>query len=534
MFCPHSAPRDSRCHSPGRLTTRPDAKAAAPDNSKPKEATRLHAHDSTRHLTLHRNARRRRYTEADLAGDLGLDGEDQLPPDAVTAYLDAADQTFWHETERIAREHLDATAGARARGNREGAGPVSAPAPRPAPHEGVLRQAADLERRHGKAAVYWQIGDSGSDAAQRFYRVLLAGIAGADPEIMSLYQMPGLTAQQDYDRDNLAADLGLARDDPALAAAAEAYLAAAREEFWLEAARLARLRLRPGRDHTAGGAGQLTAEPGPVAAEAPAGGQDGAEAEGTDLPQDITDPATGLSRLLSERCSTCILRPGDKMHLGPEQTAAFVRQRTGRRDVRGLPPDFDVRGQPGLRPGDLPGLFQCLRRPLAGAAPAARLRPPDRGRPAPAGRTRQRGGPVTRAEAAEQLRTLATVAVRNLAAPAVIRPRRDGWLIFIPAPGYAWYGTAEAAADALLAGSTRSRRPASHCAHQAPAAQRPAAQRAVYREPSVQAGPHALPGNPAQPRGELMRRGPVDPPAVAAGTPADPSAPPEPPATPPG
>ena len=51
------------------------------------------------------------YTEADLAGDLGLDGEDQLPPDAVTAYLDAADRAFWHETERIAREHL-AAAGA--------------------------------------------------------------------------------------------------------------------------------------------------------------------------------------------------------------------------------------------------------------------------------------------------------------------------------------------------------------------------------------------------------------------------------------
>ncbi len=27
-------------------------------------------------------------------------------------------------------------------------------------------------------------------------------------------------------------------------------------------------------------------------------------------------------RLLSRRCSTCILRPGDKMHLGPQQTAA--------------------------------------------------------------------------------------------------------------------------------------------------------------------------------------------------------------------
>ena len=49
------------------------------------------------------------YSGADLARDLGLDGEDQLPPGAVTAYLAAADQTFWDETERIAREHLAGT-----------------------------------------------------------------------------------------------------------------------------------------------------------------------------------------------------------------------------------------------------------------------------------------------------------------------------------------------------------------------------------------------------------------------------------------
>ena len=66
---------------------------------------------------------------------------------------------------------------------------------------------------------------------------------------------------------------------------------------------------------------------------------------------------------------------------------------------------------------------------------------------------------MTRAEAAEQLRTLATVAVRDLAVPAVIRPRRDGWLIFMRG-GYAWYGTAEAAADALLAGEHRGGIPA--------------------------------------------------------------------------
>jgi len=73
-------------------------------------------------------------------------------------------------------------------------------------------------------------------------------------------------------------------------------------------------------------AGRAHPEPGPRAARTQAEDEDDAEAEDADLRQDITDRASGLSRLLSERCSTCILRPGDKMHLGPEQTAAFVRQ----------------------------------------------------------------------------------------------------------------------------------------------------------------------------------------------------------------
>jgi hypothetical protein len=40
--------------------------------------------------------------------------------------------------------------------------------------------------------------------------------------------------------------------------------------------------------------------------------------------QDITDPATGGSRLLSRQCATCILRPGDPMHLGPERLRAVI------------------------------------------------------------------------------------------------------------------------------------------------------------------------------------------------------------------
>jgi hypothetical protein len=233
---------------------------------------------------------------------------------------------------------------------------VSAPAPRPAPQEAVLRQAGNLGRRHGKAAVYWQIGDSGSDA-QEFYRDLLRGIADADPEIMSLYQMPGLTGRQDYDRDNLAADLGLARDDPALAEAAEAYLAAAREEFWLEAARLARRRLGPGPDHGAG------------AAEARAEDEDGAEAESAGVPQDITDPATGLSRLLSGRCSTCILRPGDKMHLGPEQTAAFVRRVLAEGTFVVCHQTLTYGDYPDFGPAICRGFFDAF----AGRSPALRL-----------------------------------------------------------------------------------------------------------------------------------------------------------------
>jgi hypothetical protein len=127
---------------------------------------------------------------------------------------------------------------------------VSAPSPQPAAPEAALRQARDLGRRHGRAAVYWQIGDSGS--GREFYRELLGGIASADPAITGLYEVPDLSARWDYERENLAADLGLADGDPALDQAAEAFLAAAREEFWLEAARLARRRLAPGAEDGSG------------------------------------------------------------------------------------------------------------------------------------------------------------------------------------------------------------------------------------------------------------------------------------------
>lgn len=184
---------------------------------------------------------------------------------------------------------------------------MSASSPQPAAPETALRHARDLGRRHGRAAVYWQIGDSSS--GREFYQELLRGIAGADPAITGLYAVPDLTARWDYERGNLAADLHLAAGGPALDQAAEAYLSAASEEFWLEAAQLARRRLAPGaEDETEDGTEPEDVEAAP------------------DWRQDISDPATGLSRLLSERCGTCILSPGDPMYLGPERTAAFIRQ----------------------------------------------------------------------------------------------------------------------------------------------------------------------------------------------------------------
>jgi len=46
------------------------------------------------------------YTETGLADDLGLDGGGDALAGAVTAYLDTAAESFWHEAERIARGHL--------------------------------------------------------------------------------------------------------------------------------------------------------------------------------------------------------------------------------------------------------------------------------------------------------------------------------------------------------------------------------------------------------------------------------------------
>ena len=98
--------------------------------------------------------------------------------------------------------------------------------------------------------------------------------------------------------------------------------------------------------------------------------------------QDITDPATGGSRLLSRQCPTCILRHGDPMHLGPERLREIIGQALASGQLRGLPRHLDLWRLPGLRSRDLPGILRRLPQPVTRADPAAGLPAPHRGAPA--------------------------------------------------------------------------------------------------------------------------------------------------------
>ena len=249
---------------------------------------------------------------------------------------------------------------------------MSASSPQPAAPEAALRQAGDLGRRHGRAAVYWQIGDSST--GREFYQELLRGIASADPAITGLYEVPDLTARWDYERGNLAADLHLADGDPALDQAAEAYLGAAREEFWLEAARLARRRLAPGAEDETG---------------------DGTEPEARGR---RGRPGLAAGHLRPRhRAEQAAVRAVRDLHPAPRRPDA-PRPRADRRVhpagprrrlLRGVPRHADVRRLPRLRAGDLPRVLRRLPRPEPRPADPAGGPPPDRG-PAPA--RRQGGG----------------------------------------------------------------------------------------------------------------------------------------------
>ena len=140
---------------------------------------------------------------------------------------------------------------------------------------------------------------------------------------------------------------------------------------------------------------QVRLRPAPPARTAPSpktGEPDDGE-PAPDWRQDISDPATGLSRLLSERCPTCILRPGDPMHLGAERTAAFIRHALDAGSYVVCHETLTYGDFPDYGPAICRGFFDAYRDRTRGPADPAGGPPPDRG-PAPArrqgGRTRPR------------------------------------------------------------------------------------------------------------------------------------------------
>lgn len=51
-----------------------------------------------------------------------------------------------------------------------------------------------------------------------------------------------------------------------------------------------------------------------------------------DNPETVVDSATGYLRVLSERCSTCIFRAGNPMHLEPDRLQKMIHQALGNGD----------------------------------------------------------------------------------------------------------------------------------------------------------------------------------------------------------
>jgi hypothetical protein len=74
--------------------------------------------------------------------------------------------------------------------------------------------------------------------------------------------------------------------------------------------------------------------------------------------------------------------PGDKMYLGPEQTAAFVRQVLAEGTYVVCHQTLTYGDNPDFGPADLPGVLRRLRQPVTRADPAAGLPASRRGPPA--------------------------------------------------------------------------------------------------------------------------------------------------------
>ena len=95
--------------------------------------------------------------------------------------------------------------------------------------------------------------------------------------------------------------------------------------------------------------------------------------------QDITDPATGGSRLLSRQCATCILRHGDPMHLGPERLRVIIGRALAAGSFVVCHDTLTYGDYPDYGPAICRGFFDAYSKPVTRADPATGLPAPHRG-----------------------------------------------------------------------------------------------------------------------------------------------------------
>lgn len=105
------------------------------------------------------------------------------------------------------------------------------------PEDRLAARAAELGRDAGKEAATWVFDGNTPDEA---YRRVLRGIEDGDPAVLDATEPPAIGPAAGYDQDDLARDLGLEPDDPALQDAVPAYADAFAGSFWTEVERAAR------------------------------------------------------------------------------------------------------------------------------------------------------------------------------------------------------------------------------------------------------------------------------------------------------
>jgi hypothetical protein len=74
-------------------------------------------------------------------------------------------------------------------------------------------------------------------------------------------------------------------------------------------------------------------------------------------PGDLIDPQTGKVRVLAHRCYTCIFRPDDPMHLGPERTRQVIQDNLDKNALLTCHQTLPYGDHPGFGPAACAGFW---------------------------------------------------------------------------------------------------------------------------------------------------------------------------------